>query len=728
MADSKRDRARWPLSFQMTPTGHRFWSHRLYRGPQDQPVKVLYSRTKLESEEIAHDFLHEKVLGFDMEWPQTDQNPNAPLQMRVGLIQIACEDKIALFHIGLHSGSTAKDLLAPALRRIIEDPAIKKCGVAVHNADFARLQQWFGLHPRGAFELSHLHNLVTYGAHDPTKCTRKLVKLKGQVEQHLGLPLNKGEVRTSNWSKPLNQDQVEYAAADAYAGFMLYHFMNAKRADMDPSPPLPVYAEAYGHATQSKKQRRKLLQLEPVDGNAGSICVVDFYTTPREASRTQSDVQPAEREAGPQKSDQAAEEQNLHRPLDDACEYVRIGRRGKHVLFAKAADVGVDVIQQLRNQHAAEEQRTETAGGTSPPDVEPKSSKAKTVEPTVAPGILDKARTELLFQKLKKHRRDLAKERKCAAFIIAHDTHLHAISRKCPRSDIDLLGIKGIGKSKVADCGPAWLAIVRDFVKDLDTDAPQRKDSDQRIFSTAPTASDPRTSASQVHIDQTIQPAPFLHTGVSFSMQNASLEPEKIGEEVVDSLGDSDASDDGSAFGSPLTKPSPSVLKRKREEVESEQNAASVRSGQMQSKYAKFPPQSSSVATIARSSTILSTPPRQNTDSAHASPCPPTALKGMGPTHHPTARPQIDSPSTARQSNASGGQRKILRNKIEAFNRFVTTTVKLPGDTIEHLVNNLPGTMQELLAVPGIMPFANECSRANRDLLGFLVKSAPAAT
>lgn len=60
----------WPLPFQRTAQNlpkTRFWNHELYRGPEDQPVELLYSRTKMDSEEIAKKFLGESVVGFDME-------------------------------------------------------------------------------------------------------------------------------------------------------------------------------------------------------------------------------------------------------------------------------------------------------------------------------------------------------------------------------------------------------------------------------------------------------------------------------------------------------------------------------------------------------------------------------------------------------------------------------------------------------------------------------------
>ena len=79
-----------------------------------------------------------------------------------------------MFHIGLHVGKTTEDLIAPSLRMIIESPNILKTGVCVLKADFARLEKWFDLKPRGAFELSHLHNLVTYGAEQPNLLTTRL--------------------------------------------------------------------------------------------------------------------------------------------------------------------------------------------------------------------------------------------------------------------------------------------------------------------------------------------------------------------------------------------------------------------------------------------------------------------------------------------------------------------------------------------------------------------------
>jgi ribonuclease D len=280
------DSSSWPLSYRLKDSEHnttgpkRWWSYALYRGPSDKPVTILYSKNKAESEAIAKRFLHEPVVGFDMEWPW-DSHKRHRLQEMVGLIQVACEDKIGLFHIGLHPGTTTEELIAPSLRMLIESPAITKTGVCILKADMSRLTNFFKLRPKGALELSHLHRLVTFGGQQPELVNTKFIALDKLVEQHLGLPLSKGSVRTSNWSKALNQKQKEYAASDAYAGFMLFHCMNAKRLAMNPMPPLPLHADQYPFS----KGKFAPLLLEPVAKGEPALTVQEFFAATKGAPR-----------------------------------------------------------------------------------------------------------------------------------------------------------------------------------------------------------------------------------------------------------------------------------------------------------------------------------------------------------------------------------------------------------------------------------------------------------
>ncbi|KAI9710593.1 MAG: hypothetical protein M1828_002144 [Chrysothrix sp. TS-e1954] len=232
-----------PLTFWIRGEAGKYWSYEAYCNIRNNDkVKVSYCCDLKSSEKVANALLGEKVLGFDMEWKS---NGAVGPKARVSLIQVACEDRIALFHIARHKGSAPAELIAPSLRTLIQSPAIAKTGVAILNADGRRLRNDLGLDPQGLFELSHLHRVVEYANRKPELVSKKLVKLTYLAQRHLGRPLDKGPVRTSDWSKPLTPTQVRYAASDAYVGFRLYHAMEAKRMKMLPRPPRPSFAELH---------------------------------------------------------------------------------------------------------------------------------------------------------------------------------------------------------------------------------------------------------------------------------------------------------------------------------------------------------------------------------------------------------------------------------------------------------------------------------------------------
>lgn len=254
----------------------------MYKGPGGKNVKIEYCQTKAESEAVAKTLLKEKVLGFDMEWcPRAKKG----IKGNISLIQVACEDRIALFHIALYEGSTVEDLLAPSLKEIIESLAITKTGVAILNADGQRLKRFMGLKVKGFFELSHLFRLVKYSEKTPGKANKTLVALATQVEEQLGLPLSKGPVRCSDWTQPLTQEQITYGASDAYAGFMLFHVMNNARMALRPTPPLPAFAELF----------RPIRLAEPVKND-----------NPEEATTSESGVAPATALAEPREQTAAS--------------------------------------------------------------------------------------------------------------------------------------------------------------------------------------------------------------------------------------------------------------------------------------------------------------------------------------------------------------------------------------------------------------------------------------
>lgn len=216
-----------------------FWSFKNYQSESGKPPAVHYCKTHETAEVQAAAFLDEPIIGFDLEWEEYSRSDRDSIKRCVSLVQIASESKIGLFHVALFKGESADDLMPPNLRRLLETSEILKAGVNVAG-DSRRLEKCFGVKMQGLFELSHLYKVIMFGEKEPWKVDRKPFKLAEQVQNVLHLPLPKGEVRTSAWSRSLSPQQVDYAASDAYAGFQLFHALEARRRAMDPMPPCPA--------------------------------------------------------------------------------------------------------------------------------------------------------------------------------------------------------------------------------------------------------------------------------------------------------------------------------------------------------------------------------------------------------------------------------------------------------------------------------------------------------
>ncbi|KAK3699484.1 hypothetical protein LTR37_016441 [Vermiconidia calcicola] len=242
------------LAYQIPPEDYRkaalaskntqaaFWSYKLYKNAEGKTPSIHYCTTLEQTEAQAKQFLDQPVIGFDIEWEIGAQPGKASIKNNVSLIQIATEDKIGLFQVALFKGDKPEELMAPSLRAILESSEVAKAGVNI-SGDARRLSECLDVRMSGLFELSHLYNVVMYSECTPHKVNRKLCKMADQVQNILLLPLKKDDVRTSAWSKRLRLDQTEYAASDAYAGFRLYHALEARRKKMDPMPPRPAFWE-----------------------------------------------------------------------------------------------------------------------------------------------------------------------------------------------------------------------------------------------------------------------------------------------------------------------------------------------------------------------------------------------------------------------------------------------------------------------------------------------------
>ncbi|KAH0011278.1 ribonuclease H-like protein, partial [Aureobasidium melanogenum] len=216
-----------------------FWKYSLYKSPKGEKPPVHYCTNLKQAEHVAKYFSEEPVIGFDIEWEAGSTIAENSIKDNVSLIQIACDDRIALFHIALFFGERAEDLMPPSLKAILESPEILKTGVNIAS-DFTRLRKCLGVEGQGIFEVSHLYKLVKFSENEPAKVDKKPFNLAGQVQDVLFLPLHKGIVRTSAWSRKLSKEQADYAASDAYAGFRLFRELDKARSLMDPMPPRPA--------------------------------------------------------------------------------------------------------------------------------------------------------------------------------------------------------------------------------------------------------------------------------------------------------------------------------------------------------------------------------------------------------------------------------------------------------------------------------------------------------
>ena len=70
-----------------------------------------------------------------------------------------------------------------------------------------------------------------------------------------------------------------------------------------------------------------------------------------------------------------------------------------------------------------------------------------------------------LFQRLRAWRLEKAREADVPAFVIAHNSLLRNIAAARPRSESELLAIKGMGPKKLEKYGAELLALVREGEK-----------------------------------------------------------------------------------------------------------------------------------------------------------------------------------------------------------------------------------------------------------------------
>ncbi|KAJ7071520.1 ribonuclease H-like domain-containing protein [Mycena amicta] len=149
--------------------------------------------------------------GIDIEWRPTyvKGQPENP----VALLQLANADTILLLHL-CHMKSIPTNL-----RTFLEDPDIVKAGVGIQG-DVKKLYRDVGVSLCGCVDLSLLARSV-----DNSRWKGKFsepIGLARLIATYEDLLLFKGKVTRSNWEKPLDPEQLEYASNDCYAGYTLF--------------------------------------------------------------------------------------------------------------------------------------------------------------------------------------------------------------------------------------------------------------------------------------------------------------------------------------------------------------------------------------------------------------------------------------------------------------------------------------------------------------------------
>ncbi|GMH34045.1 hypothetical protein BSKO_01879 [Bryopsis sp. KO-2023] len=183
------------------------------------------------------------VIGLDSEWkPERRRGENNPIALLQMSYRKQGQPEVLLVH-------TAFTGIPAELQDILTDESIVKVGANLKQ-DKAKLQFHFGVELKGAYDLSFSKNKILRGFASPNKT----LGIKQLVAKLLGKKLKKDLTwQRSRWDKrPLQRQQMEYAALDAYGPLAVYEKLkemelraapvsqkSVKVSPLDKGPPQP---------------------------------------------------------------------------------------------------------------------------------------------------------------------------------------------------------------------------------------------------------------------------------------------------------------------------------------------------------------------------------------------------------------------------------------------------------------------------------------------------------
>ena len=190
--------------------------------------RVIYCHTEKDCVHICNKLLSHFsppiVVGCDAEW--------VPFRNNVAVLQLCFSmEECYIFHLS-HIGH-----MPGLLQKIIFHRWVVKVGVAIKN-DMFRLSQTYcngiKVNPSSYIDLGRYADELGYRRHDNGKI-KSCWSLKNLVNIFLNSELEKKKsLQLSNWGQyPLTEDQLFYAAMDAYSSLLLFTCLDNIRTKKD---------------------------------------------------------------------------------------------------------------------------------------------------------------------------------------------------------------------------------------------------------------------------------------------------------------------------------------------------------------------------------------------------------------------------------------------------------------------------------------------------------------
>ncbi|XP_038533785.1 exonuclease mut-7 homolog isoform X9 [Canis lupus familiaris] len=210
-----------------------------------------------------------QVVGVDLEWRPSFGTGGRP---QVSIMQVAVGGRVFLLDLPLLSqptGGQASQAFCRLVSQLLSDPSITKLGYGMAGdlrslgascPTLAHVEKQL----RGGLDLLQVHRQMRI-ADMPALGRGEARGLRGLsllVQQVLGRPLDKAQ-QLSNWDRrPLSEEQLVYAAADAYCLLEVYQTLCREPASFSLSEDLAKSLRP-GHSERSGPQELPRLQVAP---------------------------------------------------------------------------------------------------------------------------------------------------------------------------------------------------------------------------------------------------------------------------------------------------------------------------------------------------------------------------------------------------------------------------------------------------------------------------------